>query len=110
MSNFNHAYSRHTAEELEAARAPARAPAREATLLAFNIERVAATKTTLYARIANIQTSCLELVELVDEIHSGEQRSRDADLKSLNERLRVAENELFAATDRLADELGMTAM
>jgi hypothetical protein len=106
MSNFNHAYSRHTAEELEAARAPAR----EAALLTFNIERVASMKTTLYARIANIQTSCLELVELVDEIHSGEQRSRDADLRSLNERLRMAENELLAVTDRLAADLGMTAM
>jgi len=106
MNTFHHAYSRHSAEELDTLRAPAR----EAALLTFNIERVASMKTTLYARIANIQASCLELVELVDEIHSGEQRSHDADLRSLNERLRMAENELLAATDALAADLGMTAM
>lgn len=105
MSNFG-AYSVHSLAELEAARSAQR----QAMLDEQAVHRVANKKTEFYHHIKNIEIACAELIELVDELNSNDPASRAADLRSLGERLRLVENELIAATDKLAGELGLTAI
>jgi len=105
MSNFHHAYSRHSIDELEAQRAPAR----EAMLLAHAIERTAGQRSEIFTRLQNVTTLCEELGEVAFALNSGEEASRQADLRSLLARMRLVEGELEAGLGQLARELGMVA-
>jgi hypothetical protein len=105
MSNYSNAYSVHTAEELE----KLRATQRESMLYQHAIERTAAQRSEVFTRLQNIATCCDELGEVAFALNSGEELSRKADLRGLLTRLRLVENELLAATDALADQLGLMA-
>jgi hypothetical protein len=102
---FHHAYSRHSIDELEARRAPAR----EAMLLNHSIERTKTQRSELFTRLQNLTTLCGELGEVAFALNSAEERSRQADLRSLLVRLRTVEAELEAGLGKLASELGLVA-
>jgi hypothetical protein len=103
--NFG-AYSRHSAEELDAQRAPAR----EAMLRQHAIERTASQRAEIFTRLQNIATCCDELGEVAFALNSNDPASREADLRSTLGRLRYVEAELDAAVGRLAGELGLVAV
>jgi hypothetical protein len=106
MNNFHHAYSRHSAEELEALRAPAR----EAPLAEFHRKQLEGHRNDTYRRVENLKVLCAELVDLLDLVEADEKGRSTAELGSLGRHLRFAENELLAATGALADQLGLVAM
>jgi hypothetical protein len=100
-----HAYSRHSIDELEALRAPAR----DAALLALAIERTSAQRSQLFTWLQNLTTLLGELSEVAFSLNSGEEASRQADLRSLLGRLRLVEGELEAGLGQLVRELGLAA-
>jgi hypothetical protein len=99
-------YSRHTVEELEALRAPAR----EAAAREHARGRIEAKRGDLQKQIENVKVLCAELVDLVDIMDSGREDHLKVDLRSLSERLQLAENELLAATDQVAEQMGVVGM
>lgn len=105
MNRSHHAYSVHSAAELETLRAPDR----EAMLLNHAIRAHRTPALRDLTRLQNIAT-CDELGEVAFTLNSREEASRVADLRSVLARLRLVENELLAATDALAEQLGMVAM
>jgi phosphoglucomutase len=101
-----HAYSRHTYEELEAARDPHQAE----RLAAFARGRIEGKRGELITRVDNIKTLCLDVAELLDHMDGNNAAHLGVDTRGLNARLRLVEQELLAATDALADQLGLVAM
>jgi hypothetical protein len=98
-------YSVNSFAELEAQRAPAR----EAMLREHAQGRLEGHRVDLVRRIDNIQTLCIEVGELLDHLEGDREEHRGVDTRSLSGRLRLVENELLAATDGLADQLGLVA-
>jgi methyl coenzyme M reductase gamma subunit len=105
MNRSHQPYSVHTPEELEAQRAPVR----EAMLREHARGRIEGHRVDLVRRIDNVKTLCVELGELLDHLEGGREEHRGVDTRSLSGRLRLVENELLAATDALADQLGLVA-
>jgi hypothetical protein len=98
-------YSVHTFAELEALRDPHKAE----RLAAFARGRIEAKRGDFYRRIENVKVLCADLVELLDNMDGDREKHREVDTRSLSGRLRLVENELLAATDALADQLGLVA-
>jgi hypothetical protein len=105
MNRFQHAYSVHSPEELEAMRAPAR----DALQRELNRGRIEAHRVQLVRRIDNIKTLCAEAGELLDHLESENEAHVGVDTRGLGARLRLVEQELLSATDKLADQLGLIA-
>ena len=99
------AYSRHTVEELEAARDAIRAP----MFREFHRQRIEQKRTDQYKQAENIKVTIAELQELLDCLDARREDHQRIDLRSLADRLRLAEQELVAARDALADQMGLVA-
>jgi hypothetical protein len=99
-------YSRNTFAELEALRDPHKAE----RLAAFARGRIEAKPGDLYKQVENVKVLCADLVELLDIMDSGNAAHLGVDTRSLAGRLRLIENELLAASDALADQLGLVTM
>jgi hypothetical protein len=98
---FQHgAYSRHSAVELEALRAPAR----DAALKEFHTQRVAGQSDQVATLADNIRTLLRELQDLQDD--AGREPEK-VSYRPLIESLRAIEVNLASAVERLAGELGL---
>jgi diacylglycerol kinase family enzyme len=96
-------YSKHSLAELEAARDPHR----KQRLRDFHRQRIEQKRTDHYKQTENIKVTISELQELLDILDGDCEEHLKVDLRSLADRLRIAEQELIVAADALADQMGL---
>ena len=99
-------YSRNTYEAIEAIHAPNRDRLTR-TLTAGRIEQK---RSDHYKQAENIKVTVTEIQELLGILDGDRAEHREVDLRSLGNRLRLAEVELMAAVEALAGQMGMVSM